>query len=109
MNDQLKDNEIFMEQPDSCKVCGWKPVVANNEEQEVAIKNCWLLVPIPNSPAWLFICPNCANVWANKNCVKNAEKLIKLKETRSPILKPSDVVKPVPTLILPGKGHIGRN
>lgn len=109
MNDQLKENEIFMQQPDSCKVCGWKPVVANNEDQEIAISNCWLVMPIPNSPIWLFVCPECNVVMANKNCIKNAEKLQKLKETRSPILKPSDVIKPVPTLILPGKGHVGRN
>ena len=103
MNDQLKDNEIFMEQPDSCKACGWKPVMANNENQKISISNCWLVIPIPNSPIWFFICPKCNMVTANKNCVENSEKLQKLKETRSPILKPNSPI------ILPGQGNVGRN
>ena len=109
MNDQLNENEIFIAEPDSCKGCGWEPTKPNNKNQKISISNSWLVMPIPNSAIWLFICPKCNMVTANKNCVENAEKLTNLRKTRSPILKPSEAIKPVPTLILPGKGHIGRN
>lgn len=98
MSKELKEGEIFMAPPDSCMACGWKPVIPNNENQKISVENAWLLMPMPNSPVWFYICPKCNMVTANKNCIENMEKFQKLMEKR--------IVQAKSPIILPNRGAL---
>jgi len=73
---------IVMISPNFCQHCGWKPTIPTNENQAISIENQWLTMPIPNSVVWLYICPKCNCVMANKNCIQNIKQLNEKKEQR---------------------------
>lgn len=70
-------DDVTWLEPEVCLQCGWKPPLVNNEDQEIAFDNAWLVIPIPNSAVFFYICPKCRAVWANRNAVENVKKLIK--------------------------------
>ena len=91
-----------MESPDFCQHCSWKPVIPNNENQEIAIENQWLVIPIPNSAIWLYVCPACHCVMANKNCIENIKKIKEFKKNQ--------IVQPKSNIIdIHGRNIRGRN
>lgn len=75
------DDVVWLE-PKSCKSCDWEPPLINNEDQEIAIENTWLVIPIPNSAVFFYVCPKCQAVWANRNAVENVKKLMKARESK---------------------------
>ena len=88
-----QQTELLAAAPDFCNHCEWKPAIPNNKNQEIAVKNLWLIIPIPNSAVWLYVCPKCFNVMANKNAVENVEKIIQdqkrqVQPVRSPLIIP---------------------
>ena len=82
----MTDKITFIE-PDSCKQCEWKPPLPNNNGQIIAVENTWLIVSLPHSVVWFFVCPKCGAVWANKNAVENVKILKKAKDSK--IIKPT--------------------
>ena len=81
--------------PDKCNACDWEPVIRNNDGQEIAIENQWLIVAVPQSVVWLFICPKCKAVWGNKNAVENVKLLVEKKKQKiiEPGRKPLNFVR----------------
>ena len=82
----MPDKISFIE-PDECKQCGWKPPHQTNDNQVIAVANTWLIIPLPGSVVWLYVCPKCQAVWANKNAVNNVEMLKKAKDSK--IVRPN--------------------
>lgn len=98
MNDKkanvVVDNVTWLE-PKSCGHCDWEPPLINNENQEITPDNTWLVIPIPNSAVFFYICPKCQAVWANRNVVENVEKLMKARESKILTLNPErNIVRP---------------
>ena len=81
-------NDMVWSEPKDCKQCKWELPVINNPDQKIAVDNTWLVLPLPNSAIWLYVCPKCGAVWANRNAVENVEKLIKAKESKILTLDP---------------------
>lgn len=75
-------NDMVWLEPKSCKHCDWEPPLINNPKQEIAVDNTWLVLPLPNSAIWFYVCPKCSAVWANRNSVENVKKLLKTKESK---------------------------
>lgn len=95
MGDVPGQNQIHMEDPDRCVGCGWTATTPPGSKE---ITERWLIIPIPNSVVWIYICPKCGAAMGNKNAVENVEKLEKIKQqkiiqARSPLIKP-DLVHP---------------
>ena len=89
----MDESLIKMVEPEFCQGCGWKPTRPNNEKQEIAVENRWLIIAIPNSVVWLYVCPSCHLITTNQNCVENVKELIKIKSSK--IISPSSgIVKP---------------
>ena len=103
----MNENQLIIAEPDLCQHCGWEPMRRNNENQEINVENKWFIIPIPNSVVWLFVCPACHCVMANKNCVGNVKELIKRKSSKI-ITSKSDIVKPKLS-VLPNKNVFTRN
>jgi hypothetical protein len=70
---------ITMVDPPCCRACNWKPVEPNNDKQEINIKNLWLIIPIPDSVVWLYVCPSCGFIMPNDNALENVKKLQKIR------------------------------
>ena len=91
-----EESKIIMEEPVKCIGCGWD---SDNENQSPAIEDRWLIIPIPQSVVWLYICPKCGAAMGNKNAVENIKKLQEIKNQR--IIKPPQAGV-VPARLRPG-------
>ena len=80
--------EYLVTPPDECINCQWKPVIieTGDNNQKLGIEDGWVMIPIPNTVAVLFVCPKCGAVMANKNIKANVKQLLKEREQR--ILRP---------------------
>ncbi|MAH48693.1 hypothetical protein CMI37_22900 [Candidatus Pacearchaeota archaeon] len=76
--------EIVMVAPPHCRACQWKPVEPqkDNPGQEIAIENVWLIMPMPNSVIWIYICPACGFLHVNDNALENAIQLNEIKKNK---------------------------
>jgi len=81
-------NEINIIEPPHCRACQFKPVVKNNDDQVVSVENMWIIVPIPNSVVWFYVCPKCGMVMPNDNAIENVEKLIEMRQSKIVRLTP---------------------
>ena len=75
-------HEIMMLPPEHCRGCKWTPVKPNNDKQAISVENAWLIVMIPNSVIWFYVCPKCGFVMPNDNAVENVEKLIEARKQK---------------------------
>ena len=89
-NGNGNDRQITMVEPDKCIGCGWIPPIID-EETEPDLGSVWLIIPVPKSVVWLYICPICGVCMGNKNAIENVKKLKKLRESR--IVQPPGPVK----------------
>ncbi len=88
-------SEVTWLEPKSCKSCNWEPPLVNNEDQEVAVENTWLIISFPNSAVFFYICPKCQAVWANRNAVENVKRLVEARKSKILTLDPRrNIVSP---------------
>ena len=92
--------QIEMIAPEMCRACNWEPVKPNNDGQRIKEENLWLIVPIPSSVVWFYICPSCGFIMPNDNAIDNVKKLNETKSrkivTAKPEIKlPGNVIKSI--------------
>jgi hypothetical protein len=83
--------KITFEDPEECFNCGFRPVHRNNDGQAISPENQWLVIRIPGSVVWMYVCPACNAVMGNRNSVENVKKALAARESR--IVKPRHDMK----------------